>query len=76
MAASGRSPKRQELTEEFDLPLFPAKGSASMPGMLGGTEGTLLKVTDELRLVVSITLQRSMGVVVDRKFHGHWHAAS
>jgi transcription antitermination factor NusG len=36
-------------------------------GPLAGTEGTLMKVKDELRLVVSITLlQRSMAVVVDQ----------
>lgn len=36
-------------------------------GPLAGTEGTLLKVKDELRLVVSIRLlQRSMAVVVDQ----------
>jgi transcription antitermination factor NusG len=37
-------------------------------GPLFGTEGTLLKVKDELRLVVSITLlQRSMAVEVDQE---------
>lgn len=36
-------------------------------GPLSGTEGALLRVKDELRLVVSITLlQRSMAVVVDQ----------
>jgi transcription antitermination factor NusG len=36
-------------------------------GPLAGTEGTLLKMRDELRLVVSITLlQRSLAVVIDR----------
>jgi transcription antitermination factor NusG len=36
-------------------------------GPLSGTEGTLLKLKDELRLVVSITLlQRSVAVVVDQ----------
>jgi transcription antitermination factor NusG len=36
-------------------------------GPLFGTEGTLLKVKDEFRLVVSITLlQRSMAVEVDQ----------
>jgi transcription antitermination factor NusG len=36
-------------------------------GPLAGSEGTLLKVKDEHRLVVSITLlQRSMAVVVDQ----------
>jgi len=57
-------------------------------GPLSGTEGTLLKVKDELRLVVSITmLQRSMAVVVDqdsvrplfdtaRSFNGDYRAAS
>jgi transcription antitermination factor NusG len=36
-------------------------------GPLSGTEGTLLKVKDELRLIISITLlQRSMAVVLDQ----------
>jgi transcription antitermination factor NusG len=59
-------------------------------GPLSGTEGTLLKVKDELRLVISITLlQRSMAVVIDQDSvrplfdtpgnlhdHGYFRAAS
>jgi hypothetical protein len=91
--------KRSDRTKKLDLPLFPGYVFCcfdankrlpilTTPGVVkvvgpSGTEGTLLKVKDELRLVTSITLlQRSMAVVIDQdslrplfdtpgNFHGH-----
>jgi len=81
IVGGGNIPEPIELSEIHSLQLVAESGRPVYPwpflnpgqririeaGPLAGSEGTLVKVKDEFRLVVSITLlQRSMAVVVDQ----------
>jgi transcription antitermination factor NusG len=81
VVGAGNIPEPVELSEIQSVRMVAESGRPVQPwpflrqgqrvridaGPLSGTEGTLLRVKDELRLVVSITLlQRSMAVVLDQ----------
>jgi transcription antitermination factor NusG len=102
VVGAGNRPEPVNLSEIQSVQLIAESGRPVQPwpllrqgqrvridaGALTGAEGTLLKVKDELRLVVSITLlQRSVAVVVDQdsvrplfdtsvNYQGQWRVAS